>query len=296
MARARTIKPGFFTNELLAECSPFARILFAGLWCIADREGRLEDRPRKIRAELLPYEAGIDADALLSELAARGFVTRYEVEGTRYLCIPEFHKHQNVHPREVASVIPEPRKGEPLHGKDRPFPKPAGQDLQDLQDPQGLRVVAADDATKHQPAPPAAAPPAPVVAEEGRGTGLTGKPLPSSPPTTVERLRGAVSAGLGVIGPGGGGLSLGDGRRVGELIRNANAAVKRCGFEAVVEALVSDGQQAVAKGRAPETMTFFTRTLAGLADPDARAPPTGKPTVTAPASPQVKHGGGQVAL
>ena len=44
MARARLLKPGFFTNEDLCELPAFGRLLFAGLWTIADREGRLEDR------------------------------------------------------------------------------------------------------------------------------------------------------------------------------------------------------------------------------------------------------------
>ena len=55
MARAKNIKPGFFTNEQLAECSFAARLLFVGLWTLADREGRLEDRPRRIRAQVFPY-------------------------------------------------------------------------------------------------------------------------------------------------------------------------------------------------------------------------------------------------
>ena len=37
MARARNIKPGFFTNDVLADCDPLARLLFAGLWTVADR-------------------------------------------------------------------------------------------------------------------------------------------------------------------------------------------------------------------------------------------------------------------
>ena len=44
------------------ECSMSARLLFVGLWTIADRNGRLEDRPKRIRAELFPYDE-IDADA-----------------------------------------------------------------------------------------------------------------------------------------------------------------------------------------------------------------------------------------
>ena len=51
MARARNIKPGFFLNEELGVLPPLVRILFAGLWCIADRDGRLEDRPKRIKME-----------------------------------------------------------------------------------------------------------------------------------------------------------------------------------------------------------------------------------------------------
>lgn len=56
MARSRNIKPAFFFNEQLAEVAPLGRLLFIGLWTIADREGRLEDRPRKIKAEVLAYD------------------------------------------------------------------------------------------------------------------------------------------------------------------------------------------------------------------------------------------------
>lgn len=107
MARKRDLKPGFFANEHLGEIEPLGRLLFAGLWTIADREGRLEDRPRKIRAAVLPYD-DCDADALLDALAVRGFVLRYEIDGERYIQILNFKKHQNPHPREVASIIPPP--------------------------------------------------------------------------------------------------------------------------------------------------------------------------------------------
>lgn len=109
VSRARNIKPGFFKNDLLAECSALARILFAGLWCEADREGRLEDRPKRIKADVLPYD-DCDVDVLLNELASRGFVTRYCSNGVAYLCIPGFCKHQNPHMKESASSIPAPDK------------------------------------------------------------------------------------------------------------------------------------------------------------------------------------------
>lgn len=107
MARARNIKPGFFKNEDLAECHPLARILFAGLWCEADREGRLEDRPKRLKAEYLPYD-DCDCDALLDQLARCGFILRYEAGGKRYIAVPMFGRHQNPHMREPGSTIPAP--------------------------------------------------------------------------------------------------------------------------------------------------------------------------------------------
>ncbi len=109
MARARNIKPGFFTNDRLAECTPFARILFAGLWTIADKEGRLEDRPKKIKAAILPYD-NVDCSGLLEELFIGAFITRYSIEGCAYIAINSWGKHQNPHVKEVDSVIPAPYK------------------------------------------------------------------------------------------------------------------------------------------------------------------------------------------
>jgi hypothetical protein len=108
MARSRNLKPAFFTNEELARCSPLARLLFAGLWCLADRDGKLLDRPRRIKAEILPYEDIPDADALLAELEHELLLIRYEVGGERYIKVPTFAKHQRPHPKEPQSVIPEP--------------------------------------------------------------------------------------------------------------------------------------------------------------------------------------------
>jgi hypothetical protein len=105
MARARNIKPSFFANEHLAECDPYARLLFAGLWCLADREGRLEDRPKRIRAELFPYD-NCDADALLEQLQAHGFISRYAHGEHRFIQVLNFGKHQNPHVKEAKSTIP----------------------------------------------------------------------------------------------------------------------------------------------------------------------------------------------
>jgi len=128
MARARLLKPGFFTNEDLCELPAFGRLLFAGLWTIADREGRLDDRPKRIKAELFPYDK-VDVPALLDALEEKGFIQRYCIEGAHFIQIVSFRKHQNPHVKEAASVIPSPHildlagtelPDEPRKGDDEP--------------------------------------------------------------------------------------------------------------------------------------------------------------------------------
>ena len=107
MARARNIKPGFFRNADLVELSFESRLLFIGLWTLADRAGRLEDRPKQIKMELFPAD-NVDCNAALDDLASTGMVARYTVDGVRYLQVVNFTKHQNPHRDEKASSIPEP--------------------------------------------------------------------------------------------------------------------------------------------------------------------------------------------
>ena len=107
MARTRSIKPSFFKNEFLAECEPMARLLFVGLWTLADRDGRLELRPMRIKAELFPYE-NCDIGGLLQQLADRGFVRAYESGDKKVLEITKFAEHQRCHPDEKAEGLPPP--------------------------------------------------------------------------------------------------------------------------------------------------------------------------------------------
>ncbi len=111
MARSRLIKPGFATNEFLAMCSFEARLLFALLPTIADRAGRLEDRPRKIKANLFPFEE-VDIDSLLHELAKcdddqdHPFIVRYQASGIKCIQIVKFAENQNPHRDEKQSELP----------------------------------------------------------------------------------------------------------------------------------------------------------------------------------------------
>lgn len=104
MPRARNLKPGFFSNEDLAECTPWARLCFAGLWTLADREGRLEDRPKRIKGELFRFDT-VDVEPLLCELERFGFVVRYQIDGERFIQVSKFLEHQTPHYSEKPSVI-----------------------------------------------------------------------------------------------------------------------------------------------------------------------------------------------
>lgn len=109
MARSRNIKPGFFTNDVLGELPALTRLLFAGIWTLCDREGRLEDRPKKIKAEVLPYD-NCDPEAMLQDLEKHGFILRYTVGGFKAIQVVAWDKHQNPHVKEAASTIPAPDK------------------------------------------------------------------------------------------------------------------------------------------------------------------------------------------
>ncbi len=103
--RARNIKPGFYKNEDLIECSLAARLLAPGLWMMADRDGRLEDRPKRIKLEIFPCD-NFDVNQLLDELASHKHITRYEVGGQHFIQINKFSDHQRPHTNEAQSVIP----------------------------------------------------------------------------------------------------------------------------------------------------------------------------------------------
>lgn len=107
MARTRQIKPDFFADDELAEVQPLGRLLFIGLWTLADRDGRLDDRPRKIKALLLPFD-DCDADGLLNELSAGGFIVRYQAADEPFIAIRSWAKHARPFNKEPDSVIPPP--------------------------------------------------------------------------------------------------------------------------------------------------------------------------------------------
>lgn len=114
MARIRTIKPEFFRSDQVGSVSALARLMFIGMWTMADRRGRLEDRPKRIKIECLPYD-DCDPEALIEELASAGLIDRYEADGFQVIQVTTFEKHQRITGSEAQAESDLPAKPEKRH-------------------------------------------------------------------------------------------------------------------------------------------------------------------------------------
>ena len=119
MARIRTIKPDFFLDEGVAELPMEARLGFIGLWTQADKEGKLENRPKMLKAVIFPYDR-VDFEKALLKLSEAGLITLYAVEGKNYIKIKGFEKHQRPHHSEPESIIPSDGGHSPSDGGHSP--------------------------------------------------------------------------------------------------------------------------------------------------------------------------------
>ena len=114
MPRSRIIKPEFFKHAGLYDAEARSglplRLAFEGLWCVADRAGRFQWKPRELKLDVLPYDP-VDFSDVLDALESAGFIESYSVEGKRFGVIPTFGTHQTFHHRESQSKLPEPPSG-----------------------------------------------------------------------------------------------------------------------------------------------------------------------------------------
>jgi hypothetical protein len=115
MPRMRNLKPDFFSDMELCELPPLVRLLFQGLWCWADPNGRLEDKPRQLKAQILPFDdiTTDEVNTYLDMLARRrgerpGHIIRYRVGTRSFIQVVRFKEHQNPHPKERPTDCPPP--------------------------------------------------------------------------------------------------------------------------------------------------------------------------------------------
>lgn len=96
MPRIRTIKPEFWTDPVMVQLPPLARLFYIGTWnfAICD-QGHLEDDPLRLKLQILPAES-VDVGDLMDALVQAGRLERIEVDGGRYLHICNLAEHQKV--------------------------------------------------------------------------------------------------------------------------------------------------------------------------------------------------------
>ncbi len=90
LPRVRKIRPTYFSDDALAECSHSARWLYVGLTCFCDDMGRMEYSPRALQSYIFPAEGDATIANVvewLAQLADADLIERYKVERREYLRI-----------------------------------------------------------------------------------------------------------------------------------------------------------------------------------------------------------------
>ncbi|MGL6332461.1 hypothetical protein ACJ0V8_015165 [Proteus mirabilis] len=106
MARIRTIKPTFWTDEDMAEISESACLLAIGLLNYADDEGYFNANPKLIKAAVFPIrETSRSIPVLLQELSNCGYISLFSAQnGKHFGLINNFTKHQVVNKKTPSKI------------------------------------------------------------------------------------------------------------------------------------------------------------------------------------------------
>lgn len=106
MARIRTIKPTFWTDEDMAEVSEAACLLAIGLLNYADDEGYFNANPKLIKAAVFPLrEPSGSIPVLLQELSNCGYIRLFSAQnGKRFGLIINFTKHQVINKKTTSKI------------------------------------------------------------------------------------------------------------------------------------------------------------------------------------------------
>jgi len=109
MARTRSIKPEFWSDEKLSAISRDARLTFIGLWCVSDDYGVTKGHPVWLKNQLFPYD-DVKTDVFkkwLKELVGIDALRPFEHHGEKFYHIKNFKSHQKVnHPSQAKNPSP----------------------------------------------------------------------------------------------------------------------------------------------------------------------------------------------
>jgi hypothetical protein len=100
MAKIRGFKPDLWTDEDFVEVSPFARLLWMGMWNFACDNGHLADKSKQIKMRVLPTD-DVNCAELLRELESQGLITRAD----GWITVPNLPRHQKVDRRYFTTCL-----------------------------------------------------------------------------------------------------------------------------------------------------------------------------------------------
>lgn len=94
MPKIRGVKPELWTDEDFIDLSPYARLLWIGLWNFACDNGHLQDKSKQIKMRILPSD-DVNCAELLREIERQGLIIRAD----GWINIPNLAHHQKPHKR-----------------------------------------------------------------------------------------------------------------------------------------------------------------------------------------------------
>lgn len=108
MARIRTIKPEFWTDEKIVSLPFEARLLFIGLWNFCDDSGCLDYSPDRITMQIFPGNPEIDVSGMLDLLSILGLLEfMVDTEGGKAIRVVNWSIHQKIDNPSRKSVVSE---------------------------------------------------------------------------------------------------------------------------------------------------------------------------------------------
>ena len=108
MARIRTIKPSFWKDQKVGRLQRDARLMYIGLWNLADDEGVVCGDASVIKSELFPFDERLrlkTVEAWIAQLIEAIMIIPLNHQGESYYVIRTFKAHQNIN-RPQESAIP----------------------------------------------------------------------------------------------------------------------------------------------------------------------------------------------
>jgi len=97
MARIRTIKPEFWTDEKVGKLKRDERLLFIGLWNLADDQGVVKANAAYIKGQLFSYDEELrisTVDNWLASMAKARMLIPFTFNSESYYLIRTFDEHQ----------------------------------------------------------------------------------------------------------------------------------------------------------------------------------------------------------